>query len=126
MLILRRPNSSKLALLPLLCVLASCATPDAGRRAESATSAAALLAEARQAKDPAAQIGFALAAADSAARNFSLGDARLTYNAACVELAARVGTSAGRHRRNQTDFAPTPGLYRKRSLTPSLLRGKTE
>jgi len=30
------------------------------------------------------------------------------------------------HRRNQTDFAPAPGLYRKRSLTPSLLRGKTE
>ena len=75
MLIPRRPNSSKLALLPLLCVLASCATPDAGRRAESATSAEALLAEARQAKDPAAQIGFALAAADSAARNFSRGRA---------------------------------------------------
>jgi hypothetical protein len=93
MLIPRRPNSSKLALLPLLCVLASCATPDTGRRAESATSAEALLAEARHAKDPAAQIGFALAAADSAARNFSLGDARLTYNAACVELAARVFAS---------------------------------
>ena len=46
MLIPRRPNSSKLALLPLLCVLASCATPDTGRRAESATSAEALLAEA--------------------------------------------------------------------------------
>jgi pimeloyl-ACP methyl ester carboxylesterase len=95
MLIPRRLNSSKLALLPLLCVLASCVTPDAGRRAESATNAEALLAEARQAKDPAAQIGFALAAADSAARNFSLGDARLTYNAACVELAARVGKSTG-------------------------------
>ena len=90
MLIPRRPNFSKLALLPVLCVLASCATPDAGRRAESATTAEALLAEARHAKDPAAQIGFALAAADSAARNLSLGDARLTYNAACVELAARV------------------------------------
>ena len=86
----------------------------------------AAMSESVQAKDPAAQIGFALAAADSAARNFSLGDARLTYNAACVELAARVGTSAGGHRRNQTDFAPAPGLYRKRSLTPSLLRGKTE
>jgi len=95
MLIPRRSNSSELALLSLLCVLVSCATPDAGRRAESATSAEALLAEARHAKDPAAQIGFALAAADSAARNLSLGDARLTYNAACVELAARVGTSTG-------------------------------
>ena len=95
MLIPRRPNFSKLALLPVLCVLASCATPDAGRRAESATTAEALLAEARHAKDPAAQIGFALAAADSAARNLSLGDARLTYNAACVELAARVRNSTG-------------------------------
>ena len=93
MLILKRPNSSELALLPLLCVLASCATPDAGRRAESATSAEALLAEARHAKDPVAQIGLALAAADSAARNLSLGNARLTYNAACVELAAGSGSS---------------------------------
>ena len=93
MLIPRRPNSSKLALLSLLCVLASCATPDAGRRAESATSAEALLAEARHAKDHAAQIGFALAAADSAAPKRSLGDARLTYNAASVELAARVFAS---------------------------------
>ncbi len=95
MLFPRRSDSSKLALLSLLCVLASCATPDAGRRAESATNSDALLAEARHAKDPAAQIGFALAAADSAARNLSLGDARLTYNAACVELAARVRTSTG-------------------------------
>ena len=62
-------------------------------RGEKATSAEAFLAEARQAKDPAAQIGFALAAADSAARNLSVGDARLIYNAACVELAVRVGKS---------------------------------
>jgi pimeloyl-ACP methyl ester carboxylesterase len=95
MLIPRRPNSSKLSLLSLLCVLASCATPDAERRAERATSAEALLVEAQHAKDPAAQIGLALAAADSAARNLSSGDARLTYNAACVELAARVGKSTG-------------------------------
>jgi hypothetical protein len=95
MLFPRRSDSSKLALLSLLCVLASCATPDTGMRAEKATSAEALLAEARHVKDPAAQIGFALAAADSAARNLSIGDARLTYNAACVELAARVGKSTG-------------------------------
>ena len=95
MLIPRHSNTVKLALLSLLCVLASCATPDAGRRTERATTAEALLAEARHAKDPAAQIGLALAAADSAARNLSLGDARLTYNAACVELAARVGKSTG-------------------------------
>src|SRR6266705_778141 len=95
MLFPRRSDSSKLALLPLLCVLASCATPDAGWRAESATSAEALLAKARHAEDPATQIGFALAAADSAARNLSIGDARLTYNPACVQLAARVWTSTG-------------------------------
>ena len=85
-LISRRPKPSTLALLPLLCVLASCATPGVGTRQETAE---ALLAEAHHAKDPAAQIGFALAAADKAAGN--LGDERLTYNAACVELAARVG-----------------------------------
>ena len=125
MLIPRRHNSSKLALLPLLCVLASCVTPDAGRRAENATRAEALLAEARQAKDPAAQIGCALAAADSAARNLSSGDARLTYNAACVELAARVGKSTGgislpatsRSRREpptrfNTSHRPGPGILR--------------
>ena len=95
MLVFRRPNASSLALFPLFCVLASCATPDAGMRGGKATSAEALLAEARHAKDPAAQIGFALAAADSAARNLSVGNARLTYNAACVELAARVGKSTG-------------------------------
>src|SRR6266481_5569595 len=92
MIIFRRPKPSTLALLPLLCVLASCATPGVGRRQDTAE---VLLAEARHAKDLAAQIGFALAAADSAARNLSLGDARLTYNAACVDLAARVGTSTG-------------------------------
>jgi pimeloyl-ACP methyl ester carboxylesterase len=92
MITFRRPKSSKLALLPLLCFLASCATTNVGRQADPA---AAFLAEARHAKDPAAQIGFALAAADQAARNLSVGDARLTYNAACVELAARVGKSIG-------------------------------
>jgi pimeloyl-ACP methyl ester carboxylesterase len=92
MVIFRRPNPSTLALLPLLCVLASCATTNVGKQADPAQ---ALLAEARQAKDPAAQIGFALAAADLAARNLSVGDDRLTYNAACVELAARVGKSIG-------------------------------
>ena len=95
MLLFRRPNASSLALFPLLCVLASCATSDTGMRGEKTTSAEALLADARQAKDPAAQIGFALAAADSAARNLAVGDARLTYNAACVELGARVGKSTG-------------------------------
>ena len=65
-LIFRRPKPSTLALLPLLCVLASCATPGVGTRQETAE---ALLAEARHAKDPAAQIGFALAAADKAAGN---------------------------------------------------------
>ena len=95
MLVFRRPNASSLALFPLLWVLASCATQDAAMRGQTATSAEALLAEARQAKDPAAQIGFALAAADSAARNLAVGDARLTYNAACVELGARVGKSTG-------------------------------
>src|SRR6266550_78899 len=111
MLTPRRSDSSKLALLPLLCVLASCATPDAGRRAESATSAEALLAEARDAKDPATQIGLALAAADNAARNLSVGDARLTYNAACVELAARVGKSAGGVSLPAT-FSTPSGAYR--------------
>jgi hypothetical protein len=89
MVIFRRPKSFTLALIPLLCVLASCATTNVGTRQE--TAAEALLAEARHARDPAAQIGFALAAADQAARNLSVGDARLTYNAACIELAARVG-----------------------------------
>ena len=89
-LISRRPKPSTLALLSLLCVLASCATPGIGTRQETAE---ALLAEAHHAKDPAAQIGFALAAADQAAGN--LGDERLTYNAACVELAARVSRSTG-------------------------------
>ncbi len=110
MLFPRPSDSSKLALLPLLCVLASCATPDAGRRAESATSAEALLAEARDAKDPATQIGLALAAADNAARNLSVGDARLTYNAACVELAARVGKSAGGVSLPATFFNPVGSL----------------
>ena len=95
MLVFRCRNASSLALFPLLCVLASCATSDTGMHGEKATSAEALLGDARQAKDPAAQIGFALAAADSAARNLAVGDARLTYNAACVELAARVGKSTG-------------------------------
>src|SRR4029077_8429415 len=90
MLTFRRPNPRTLALLLLLCVLASCATPGVGTRQETAE---ALLAEAHHAKDPAAQIGFALAAADQAAGN--LGDERLTYNAACVELAARVSRSTG-------------------------------
>ncbi len=111
MLIPRRRNSSELALLSLLCVLASCATPDAGRRTEGATSAEALLAEARHAKDPATQIGLALAAADSAARNLSVGDARLTYNAACVELAARVGKSTGGVSLPAT-FSTPSGAYR--------------
>jgi pimeloyl-ACP methyl ester carboxylesterase len=90
MLTFRRRDPRALALLPLLCVLASCATPGVGTRQETA---ATLLTEAHHAKDPAAQIGFALAAADKAAGN--LGDERLTYNAACVELAARVGKSTG-------------------------------
>src|SRR6266496_3325177 len=111
MLIPRRRNSSELALLSLLCVLASCATPDAGRRTEGATSAEALLAEARHAKDPATQIGLALAAADSAARTLSVGDARLTYNAACVELAARVGKSTGGVSLPAT-FSPPSLVYR--------------
>jgi hypothetical protein len=88
MLTFKRSNCRTLALLQLLGVLVSCATPGVGRRQETAE---ALLAEAHHAKEPAAQIGFALAAADKAARN--LGDERLTYNAACVELAARVGKS---------------------------------
>ncbi len=103
---LRRPNLSSLALLPLLCVLASCATTNVGRQADPA---AALLNEARQAKDPAAQIGFGLAAADNAARN--LGDDRLTYNAACVELAARVGKSTGGVSLPATFSGPS-GAYR--------------
>ena len=111
MLIFLRPNASSLALVPLLFVLASCATPEAGMRAEKATNAEALLAEARHAKDPAAQIGFALAAADSAARNLSIGDARLTYNAACVELAARVEKSIGGVSLPAT-FSTPSGTYR--------------
>src|SRR6266436_6392429 len=90
MTIFRYPKPSTLALLPLLCVLASCATPGVGTRQDTAE---ALLAEAHHAKEPAAQIGFALAAADKAAGN--LGTERLTYNTACVELAARVGKSTG-------------------------------
>src|SRR5207245_4176546 len=58
----------------------------------------------------AAQIGLALAAADSAARNLSLGDARLTYNAACVELAARVGSTGGVSLPNT--FSTPSGTYR--------------
>ena len=69
MLTFRRPNLRTLALLPLLCVLASCATPGVGTRQETAE---ALLAEAHHAKDPAAQIGFALAAADKAAGNLGM------------------------------------------------------
>src|SRR6266536_6526886 len=111
MLFPRHSNTSKLALLSLLCVLASCATPKAGRRAERATTAKALLAEARHAKDPAAQIGLALAAADSAARNLEVGDARLTYNAACVELATRVGKSTGGVSLPAT-FSTPSGAYR--------------
>ena len=111
MLVFRRPNASSLALFPLLCVLVACATPDGGMRGEKATTADALLAEARQAKDPVAQIGFALAAADSAARNLSVGDARLTYNAACVELAARVGKSTGGVSLPAT-FSTRSGTYR--------------
>lgn len=92
MVTLSRSRPSAVALSLLLCALASCATPGVGTHPEAAE---ALLAEARNAKDPAAQVGFALAAADKAAANLSVGDARLTYNAACVELAARVGTSPG-------------------------------
>ena len=106
MLTFRHPGSRKLALLPLLCVLASCATTEVGRRPETAEG---LLAEARHAKDPAAQIGFALAAADTAAGN--LGDARLTYNAACVELAARFGKSTGGVSLPAT-FSTPSGTYR--------------
>ena len=79
-----------LTLIPLIVLLASCATPEAGRRTESA---AALLSQAQHASDPAAQVGFALAAADKAVGSLSAGDARLTYNAACVELAAGVRNS---------------------------------
>jgi pimeloyl-ACP methyl ester carboxylesterase len=84
--------------LTLLCVLASCATPGVGTRQETAET---LLAEAQHAKEPAAQIGFAVAAADKAAGN--LEDERLTYNAACIELAARVGKS--------TDGASLPATF---------------
>ncbi len=108
MLVFRCRNASTLALLPLLCVLASCATTNVGRQADPA---AALLNEARQAKDPAAQIGFALAAAELAARNLSVGDDRLTYNAACVELAARVGKSTGGVSLPAT-FSTPSGTYR--------------
>ena len=108
MVIFRRPGCSRLALLPLLCVLASCATTEVGRGPETAEG---LLAEARHAKDPAAQIGFALAAVDKAAGNLSAGDARLTYNAACVELAARVGKSSGGPSLPAT-FSTPSGTYR--------------
>ena len=108
MVIFRRPGCSRLALLPLLCVLASCATTEVGKRPETAEG---LLAEARHAKDPAAQIGFALAAADTAARNLLAGDARLTYNAACVELAARVRNSTGGVSLPATFTTPS-GTYR--------------
>jgi len=106
MLTFRRLNPSALVLLPLLCALASCATPGLGTRQETAE---ALLAEAHHAKEPAAQIGFALAAADKAAGN--LGDERLTYNAACVELAARVGASSGGASLPAT-FSTPSGTYR--------------
>jgi pimeloyl-ACP methyl ester carboxylesterase len=108
MVIFRRPGCSTLALLPLLCVLASCATTEVGKRP---TTAEGLLAEARQAREPAQQIGFALAAADKAAGNLSVGDARLTYNAACVELAARVGKSTGGVSLPAT-FSTQSGTYR--------------
>jgi len=106
MLTFRRPNPRTLALLPLLCLLASCATPGVGTRQETAE---VFLAEARHAKDPGAQVGFALAAADKAAG--SLGAERLTYNAACVELAARVGKSIGGASLPATFSTPT-GTYR--------------
>ena len=108
MVIFRRSNPFALALVPLLWVLASCATTNVGRQADPA---AALLAEARQAKDPAAQIGFALAAADQAARNLSVGDNRLTYDAACVELAAHVRKSTGGVSLPGT-FSTPSGTYR--------------
>jgi pimeloyl-ACP methyl ester carboxylesterase len=105
-LISRRSRPSTLPLLPLLCVLASCATSGIGTRQETAE---ALLVEAHHAKEPAAQIGFALAAADKAAGN--LGDERLTYNAACVELAARVSKSIGSASLPAT-FSTPLGTYR--------------
>jgi pimeloyl-ACP methyl ester carboxylesterase len=108
MAVFRRLSPSRLALLPLLCVLASCATTEVGKRPETAEG---LLAEARHAKDPAAQIGFALAAADKAAGNLSAADARLTYNAACVELAARIRNSTGGVSLPATFTTPS-GTYR--------------
>ena len=108
MVTFRRPNPSALALVPLLWALASCATTNVGRQADPA---AALLSEAREAKAPAAQIGFALAAADQAGRNLSVGDNRLTYNAACVELAARVGKFTGGVSLPGT-FSTPSGIYR--------------
>ena len=108
MITFRYLKPSTLALLPLLCLLASCATPGVGTRQGTAEM---LLAEARHAKDPTAQIGFALAAADKAAGNLAVGDARLTYNAACVELAARVGKSTGGVNLPAT-FSTPSGTYR--------------
>lgn len=98
----KHTNRLTLALLPLLWVLASCATTNVGKHQDTAET---YLAESRHANDPAAQIGFALAAADKAAG--SVGLERLTYNAACVELAARV--------RNSADGVSLPATF----ITPS-------
>ncbi len=106
--ILHRRGLKALTLIPLIVLLASCATPEVGRRTESA---AALLSQAQHARDPAAQVGFALAAADKAAGSLSAADERLTYNAACVEVAAGVSKSNAAVTLPATFSSPS-GTYR--------------
>jgi pimeloyl-ACP methyl ester carboxylesterase len=88
------PAPRVFALTPLVILLVSCATPDSGQHAGSATRAETLLAEARHARKPDARIGFALEAADTAAAALPAEDARRTYNAACEEIASEIWKSS--------------------------------
>ncbi len=85
---LHRPAFRALALASCIAILASCTTmPESGSRSETAST---LLSQSQHATDATDSIGFALAAADKAAADFSTAGARSIYNAACIELALQV------------------------------------
>ncbi len=84
-----------LTLVAMVAALASCATPEVGVGSAKTRQAATLLAESRHAKDPATQVGLALAAADEASGDLSDGNARETYNAASAAIAALAGGTDG-------------------------------